>query len=86
MKRLAVLIMCHNTNMPTRSGRGKRNSNLRPTAVEGVLYGEPGSGSLVERIERVETDVFGGTQPGAAMLRIDRLNTFLQIRKLRAEA
>lgn len=79
MKRIAVLLCVTIllTCLPVPVG-----ANVTPisvlTAVEEVLYGEPGSGSLVERIERVETDVFGSTQPGAAMLRIDRLNTFLQ--------
>ncbi|NLM39348.1 MAG: hypothetical protein GX205_04775 [Firmicutes bacterium] len=79
MKRLAVLLCVSIllTYLLVPAG-----ANVTPisvlTTIEEILYGEPGSGSLVERIERVEKDVFGSTQPGAAMLRIDRLNTFLQ--------
>jgi hypothetical protein len=79
MKRLAVLLCCLIifAGLPLPAA-----ANVTPisvlTAVEETLYGQAGTGALIERIERIEHDVFGGVQPGAAMIRIDRVNTFLQ--------
>ncbi len=79
MKRLALVLCCLLilTGLPLPAA-----ANVTPisvlTAVEETLYGEAGTGALIERIERVEKDVFGSVQEGAAMLRIDRVNTFLQ--------
>jgi len=79
MKRLAVLLCCFVifAGLPLPAA-----ANVTPvtvlTAVEETLYGEAGTGALVERIERIEKDVFGSVQEGAAMVRIDRVYTFLQ--------
>lgn len=79
MKRLAVFlcITIVLTGLPISVG-----ANVTPisvlTSVEEILYGNASSGSLIERIERIEKDIFGSVQDGAAMLRIDRANTFLQ--------
>ena len=51
------------------------------TAVEETLYGQAGTGALIERIERIEHDVFGGVQPRTTMIRIDRVNTFCRAQK-----
>jgi len=57
-------------------------ANVTPLAslemVEGLLYGQAQSGSLLERIEQVEMDIYGKTQEGAVVMRIDRVLTFLQ--------
>lgn len=46
--------------------------------VEEMLYGETSTGSLLERIEKVEMDIYGKVQEGAVLMRIDRVLSFLQ--------
>lgn len=47
--------------------------------AEKLFYGKEGSGSLVERINNLERDVFGEVQSGALFSRIDRLQAYLLI-------
>lgn len=46
--------------------------------VEEMLYGEAQTGSLLERIEKIELDIYGKVQEGAVLMRIDRVLSFLQ--------
>lgn len=46
--------------------------------VEEMLYGVSREGSLVERIEQAEMDIYGQVQDGAVLMRIDRILSFLQ--------
>ena len=75
-------IMClYSSDVFAWSRRGKRYLISVLTTIEEILYGEPGSGSLVERIERVEKDVL--QYPTWCCNAADRLNTFCRALKLR---
>ena len=39
---------------------------------------ESSDGFALERIERVEQDIYGAPQEGAVLLRIDRVQSFLE--------
>ena len=47
--------------------------------VEEMLYGEAQTGSLLERIEKIELDIYGKVQEGAVLMRIDRVPVFSRI-------
>ncbi|HSV31172.1 MAG TPA: hypothetical protein VLH40_04005 [Atribacteraceae bacterium] len=47
--------------------------------VEQILYGMPGTGSVLQRVETVERDLIGDTLSGTLMDRVDRLRVFVLI-------
>ena len=50
--------------------------NLRYAEI--ALYGEEKSGSLEERITRIEQDVYGARQGGDLLVRVERIRTFFE--------
>lgn len=75
---LAVVFFCSNLAMAGAQSTQDMTLLEKTSAVEKFFYGQEQTGALVDRVSKMETDVYGVTTKSALTAKVDRLYNYVK--------